>query len=104
MIENRFTRWPGSSFSAVGKLSQACVPYQLNQSGRKSQSVTITSIPYAIRNNAIGTGDCFRKKNSFQSRANDRRVTSDPPAVPHSQAGCVTAKVRERMCDPNDGR
>ena len=44
MIAKRFNRWPGSSFNAVGKLSQACVPYQFDQSGHNSAKVMITSV------------------------------------------------------------
>src|SRR6266446_9682614 len=92
---NTFSRVPGSSACMVDRLTQAWGPYQVNQSGRSKVRVAMTSKPYTMRNNAMGSGDCGAKKNAFHASNKDLSLTASPQASRHSRREYAGSKVRE---------
>src|SRR6266446_4773951 len=85
MTANKFSRVPGSSVCMVDRLTHAWGPYQVNQSGRSKVRVAMTSKPYTMRNNAMGTGDWGAKKNAFHASTKDFSLTANPQASRHSR-------------------
>src|SRR5271157_3575426 len=75
-------------------LIQASGPYHASQSGRNNQRVAITAVPYAMRNSAIGAGDCSTKKNLFHAVVKDFIINANPRASPHSRRGHAGPRVQ----------
>src|SRR5260370_33667834 len=79
MTVNKFSRVPGSSVRIADRLIHARGTYQVNQSGRTSVRVALTSNTNMMRNKATGTCDCGAKKNALQGSNTRLRLNSNAP-------------------------